>query len=146
MSFRERLQQLGLRLPELAPTAEFLQVNLLNDLAFVSGHAPFEDGEFRYSGKIGREFDLSVGRRAAELAVLGCLASLEDSLGSLDGIRQIVKLNGYVNCVAEFHDLFGDSGRRARTTVGVASLPQGVAVEIELIAPLRGNETIPSAI
>ena len=146
MSFRERLQQLGLRLPELAPTVEFLRVNLLDDLAFVSRHAPFEDGEFRYSGKIGREFDLSVGRRAAELAVLGCLASLEDSLGSLDGIRQIVKLNGYVNCVAEFHDLFGDSGRCARTTVGVAGLPQGVAVEIELIAPLRGNETIPSAI
>lgn len=153
MSVHERLQQLGLRLPELAPTAEFLRVNLFDDLAFVSGHAPFDNGEFRYSGKIGLECDLTVGRCAAELAVLGCLASLEDSIGSLDGVRQIMKLTGYVNCVPEFHDLpqvtdaaskllvdlFGDSGRHARTTVGVASLPNGVAVEIDLIARLQSG-------
>lgn len=123
-------------------------MNLIDALAFVSGHAPFDDGEFCYRGQIGREFDLSVGRRAAELATLGCLASLENSIGSLDAVRRIVKLNGYVNCEPEFDDLprvtdaasrllvdlFGDSGRHARTTVGVSSLPKGVAVEIELIA------------
>jgi enamine deaminase RidA (YjgF/YER057c/UK114 family) len=89
-----------------------------------------------------------VGRRAAELAALGCLASLENSIESLDAVRRIVKLNGYVNYESEFDDLprvtdaaskllvdlCGDSGRRARNTVGVASLPKGVAVEIELIA------------
>lgn len=148
MSVHERLQQLGLRLPELAPTAEFLGVNIIDDLAFVSEHATFADGEFCYRGKIGRELDLSECRRAAELAALGCLASLENSIGSLDAVRRIVKLYGYVNCESEFDDLprvtdaafkllvdlFGDSGRHARTTVGVASLPKGVAVEIELIA------------
>ncbi|MGD0295673.1 MAG: RidA family protein [Bryobacteraceae bacterium] len=148
MSVHERLQQLGLKLPELAQTTEFLRVNIIDDLAFVSGHASFADGDFCYRGKIGRELDLSEGRRAAELAALGCLTSLENSIGSLDAVRRIVKLNGYVNCEPEFDDLprvtdaaskllvdlFGDSGRHARTTVGVASLPQGVAVEIELIA------------
>jgi enamine deaminase RidA (YjgF/YER057c/UK114 family) len=123
-------------------------VNLIDGLAFVSGHVPLADGEFCDRGKIGREFYLSEGRRAAELAALGCLASLENSIGSLDAVRRIVKLNGYVNCEPEFDhlprvtdaaskllvDLFGDSGRHARTTVGVASLPKGVAIEIELIA------------
>jgi enamine deaminase RidA (YjgF/YER057c/UK114 family) len=147
----ERLKQAGLRLPELAPTKEFLRVKLIDDLAFVSGHAPFEGGDFRYIGRIGREFDLSSAREAAKLAVLGCLTSLETDLGSLERIQEIVKLNGYVNCVPEFHalpqitdaashlliDLFGDSGRHARTTVGVCSLPMGVAVEIDLIARIR---------
>jgi enamine deaminase RidA (YjgF/YER057c/UK114 family) len=151
MSVYERLQQLRLTLPDLAPTHEFLRVNVIDDLAFVSGHAPFEDGQFCYRGRIGREFDLLAGRRAAENALLGCLASLESSIESLDSVRQIVKLNCYVNCVPEFQDLpqvtdaaskllinlFGDSGRHARTTIGVASLPMGVVVEIELIARLR---------
>lgn len=148
----DRLTRLGFKLPGLAPTREFLRVNRIDDLAFVSGHAPFEDGAFRYCGRVGQEFDLATGRRAAELAVLGCLASLESSIGSLDCVRQIVKLNGYINCVGEFHDLplitdaaskllidlFGESGRCARTTVGVASLPEGVAVEIDLIARVTG--------
>src|ERR1700732_231550 len=153
MSARDRLQQLGINLPDLAPTHEFLCVSLIGELAFVSGHAPFEGGSFRYCGRVGQDFDLSAGQQAAKLAVLGCLASLEKTVGSLDSIRQIVKLIGYVNCVPGFHDLpkvtdaaskllidlFGDSGRHARTTVGVASLPKGVAVEIELIAAVTLN-------
>ena len=83
--------------------------------------------------------------------MLGCLASLESSLGSLEHVLQIVKVNGYVNCAPEFHDLpqitaaasqllidlFGESGRHAGTTPGVSSLPLGAAVEIELIARLH---------
>lgn len=122
-------------------------LNIVNDLVFISGHAPFEGGEFRYKGKIGMDLDLLAGQRAAQSAVLGCLASFEQEVGSLDTIRPIAKLNGYVNCVESFQDLpkvtdaasgllievFGSSGRHARTTVGVASLPMGVAVEIDLI-------------
>lgn len=151
MNVQERLKRAGVTLPESAPTAEFLPVKLVGDLAFVSGHAPFKDGAFRYIGQIGRELDLSCGREAAKLAVLGCLTSLEAHLGSLERVQEIVKLNGYVNCIPEFHDLpqitdessrllvdlFGDSGRHARTTVGVCSLPAGVAVEIDLIVRIR---------
>lgn len=147
MSAYEEMHRLHLRLPNVAPTHQFLRTNIVNDLVFISGHAPFEDGEFRYRGKIGMDLDLVAGQRAAESAVLGCLASFEREVGSLDNIRQIAKLNGYINCVESFQDLpkvtdaasdllielFGSSGRHARTTVGVASLPMGVAVEIELI-------------
>jgi enamine deaminase RidA (YjgF/YER057c/UK114 family) len=152
VSVYERMKRLGLSLPDLAPTYEFLRVNFVDDLVFVSGHAPYEDGQFKYRGKIGRELDLLAGQRAAESALLGCLASLQSEIGSLESVRQIVKLNGYVNCVQDFQDLpqvtdaasrllvqlFGDSGRHARTTVGVMSLPMGVAVEIELVARISG--------
>ncbi|MGA2981804.1 MAG: RidA family protein [Terriglobales bacterium] len=100
--------------------------------------------------------DVEAGKCAAQSAVLGCLASLQHALSSLDKVCQIVKLNGYVNCTPEFHDLplitdaastllvgiFGDSGRHARTTVGVSSLPADVAVEIELIARLESRQPL----
>jgi enamine deaminase RidA (YjgF/YER057c/UK114 family) len=99
---------------------------------------------------------VEAGKCAAQSAVLGCLASLQHALSSLDKVCQIVKLNGYVNCTPEFHDLplitdaastllvgiFGDSGRHARTTVGVSSLPADVAVEIELIARLESRQPL----
>jgi enamine deaminase RidA (YjgF/YER057c/UK114 family) len=147
MSVYEQMQRLQLQLPDLPPTHQFLRTNIVSDLVFISGHAPFEGGEFRYRGTIGKDLDLLVGQRAAASAVLGCLASFEHEVGPLDTIRQIAKLNGYVNCAEDFQDLprvtdaasdlliniFGNSGRHARTTVGVMSLPMGVAVEIELI-------------
>jgi enamine deaminase RidA (YjgF/YER057c/UK114 family) len=150
VSISDQLNRLNLKLPDLAPTHEFLRVSVVDDLAFVSGHAPFANGQFLYRGKIGRELDLAVGQRAAASAVLGCLASLHDAVGSLDAVRCVRKLNGYVNCVENFEDLprvtdgasrllidlFGEAGRHARTTVGVMSLPMGVAVEIELVVQL----------
>lgn len=154
MSAYEQLHKLHLRLPDLAPTHHFLRTNVVNDLVFISGHAPFEGGEFKYRGKIGMDFDLAAGQQAAQRAVLSCLASFEHEVGSLDTIQQIAKLNGYVNCVEDFQDLpkvtdaasdllidlFGNSGRHARTTVGVASLPMGVAVEIELIVRVQPSK------
>jgi len=147
-----RLSELGLTLPDLAPTHEFLAVKTTDNQCFVSGHAPYSDGRFQFIGKVGADLDIDTGRQAAELATLGCLASLKAHLGDLDRIRSVLKLNGYVNCDPQFADLptvtdaasdllaaiFGDGGRHARTTVGVASLPQNVAVEVEMtvmIAP-----------
>jgi enamine deaminase RidA (YjgF/YER057c/UK114 family) len=153
MSAYERLRQLGLSLPDLAPTHEFRRLSVAGDLAFVSGHAPFADGEFQYRGKVGRELDLGAARRASEIALLGCLASVHHELGSLDAIRAVRKLNGYVNCAPDFEalpdvtdaasrlliQLLGETGRHARTTVGVASLPAGVAVEIDLILTISST-------
>jgi enamine deaminase RidA (YjgF/YER057c/UK114 family) len=150
-SVEKRLRELGLSLPDPAPTFEFLRALAVGDLVFVSGHVPYRDGEFRYRGKVGRDFDLEAGRKAAELALLGSLASLKSVIGSLDRVRRVVKLNGYVNCTPEFTDLpkvmdaasrlaieiFGDDGRHARTTVGVASLPLGAAAEIEMTVQLK---------
>lgn len=146
-SVESRLEALGLSLPAPAAAGEFLPAVTVGELAYVSGHVPFRDGEFLYRGKVGRDLDAEAGRRAAELAVLGCLASLKAALGDLGRVRRVVKLNGYVNCSPEFGDLpkvmdagsrllvalFGEAGRHARTTVGVASLPFGVAVEVEMV-------------
>ena len=146
-SVESRLHAMGLSLPAQPPTYEFLPAVTVGELAYVSGHVPFRDGEFLHRGKVGVDLDLETGRTAAQLAVLGCLASLKSALGDLDRIKRVIKVNGYVNCSPEFGDLpkitdagskllialFGDAGRHARTTVGVASLPFGVAVEIEMI-------------
>lgn len=153
---RARLAQLGHTLPQRAPTREFAPVARLGNVAYVSGHAPFDEGAFQFRGKLGRDFDLEAGRRAAQLAALGCLASLEAEIGDLDQVRQLVKLNGYVNCDPEFKELpqvtdaastllvaiFGDrAGRHARTTVGVASLPSGVAVELEMVVLVETTDS-----
>ena len=147
MTAEERLRELGIELPEPPPRHEFVPATLAGETAFVSGHAPYRDGKFLFVGKVGAELDLATGQQAAQLALLGCLRALQDSLGTLDAVRQVLKLTGYVNCATEFVALpkvtdsastilvalFGDRGRHARTTVGVSSLPNGVAVEVELI-------------
>jgi enamine deaminase RidA (YjgF/YER057c/UK114 family) len=140
-------------LPERPPTHEYLPVSRVGDLLFVSGHAPYVDGSHRNRGRVGHTLDLHAAREAARLAVLGCLVSLEAELRTLDDVQRLVKVNGYVHCVAGFEplpkitdgaselliDLFGPAGRHARTTVGVASLPSGVAVELEMTILARSQ-------
>ncbi|MGV9386892.1 RidA family protein [Nonomuraea sp. NPDC003707] len=148
---RRRLTELGITLPPIPPTHEYVPVARFGQLAFISGHAPYSDGGHQYRGRVGEELDLSEGRAAARLAILGCLVSLEQALGSLDEVERILKVNGYVHCVPGYEplprvtnaaselliELFGTAGRHARTTVGVASLPSGVAVEVEMIVIAR---------
>ncbi|MEV1175702.1 RidA family protein [Nonomuraea sp. NPDC049784] len=141
----------GLAWPQPAPTHEFLAVKKIGWLVCVSGHAPFDDERFQYQGQVGADIDLMTAQQAARMAVLGCLVSLDRALGDLEAVQEIVKVNGYVHCIPGFEPLpaitdaasrllievFGDDGRHARTTVGVASLPFGVAVELEIIALAR---------
>lgn len=145
---RRRLAQLGIAWPPVPPTHQYLPAVRFGQMVFVSGHAPYADGAHQYRGRVGDTLDLEQARAAARLAVLGCLVSLERTLGDLDAVARILKLNGYVHCVPGYKplpkvtdaaselliELFGAIGQHARTTVGVASLPSGVAVEIELIA------------
>jgi enamine deaminase RidA (YjgF/YER057c/UK114 family) len=149
-SIEARMRNAGLVLPEVAPTGQFLAVQVANGLAYVSGHAPYDNGAFLFQGKVGREFDLAQGQAAAVAATLGCLASVNARLGSLAAVSKVLKMNGYVNCTPEFTalpmvmnaasdvliEIWGDAGHHARTTVGVSSLPMGVAVEVELVLEL----------
>jgi enamine deaminase RidA (YjgF/YER057c/UK114 family) len=151
VSALDRLRKLGFELPDAPPRHEFVPVALAGDLAFVAGHAPYRAGSFQYKGKLGAELDLAAGQKAAELALLGCLRALHDRFKTLDAVDRVLKLNGYVNCVSDFHELpsvtdaassilvalFGENGRHARTTIGVYSLPAGVAVEIDLVVQVR---------
>ena len=129
------------------------------DLLFLSGHAPLEGGEFRYVGKVGREWTEREGYEAARLTALNMLATLRAELGDLGRVRRVVKLLGMVNCTEDFGDLpnvidgasdlmiavFGDAGRHARSAVGMQQLHYGMAVEVEGVFEVAGRAPALSA-
>jgi enamine deaminase RidA (YjgF/YER057c/UK114 family) len=143
-----RLKALGITLPVPAPArvAKIENCTLANGFLFVSGQVPKQDGEIKFVGKLGREFDLKEGQAAARLSALNMLAHARAFLGGdLDRIERIMKLTGYVNAMPDFTeiphvvngaselflDIFGEAGRHARTAVGVAVMPFDVAIEVE---------------
>lgn len=143
-----RLAELGIVLPEAAApkAAKILTARISGDWMVVSGAVPRLDGELRYVGKVGREFSLAEGQAAARLSALNMLAHAQKALdGELDRVRDIVNLRGFINIDPDFTriaetlngasevliEIFGDPGRHARTAVGVAGMPFGVAIEVE---------------
>lgn len=146
----QRLAELGIRLPPVFPPAgSYLSCVVDGDVVLVGGHGPF-DGERLVTGKVGRDLTLEEGRAAARLTGLSILATLQAELGSLDRIARITRVFGMVNAAPGFTsmpavldgcsdllvDVFGDAGRHTRCAVGLAELPEGIAVEIELTARL----------
>lgn len=147
----DRLQELGLVLPAVFPPAgSYVGCVIDGDLVHVGGHGPV-DGERVVVGKVGRDLSLEGGREAARMTALSILATLDAELGSLDRIERIIKVFGMVNVAPGFDrtpavidgcsdllvDVFGERGRHTRSAVGLAELPFGIAVEIELIARVR---------
>lgn len=143
-----RLAELGIVLPEAgAPkAAKILTAKISGDWMYVSGAVPRLDGETRYVGKVGREFSLEEGQAAARLSALNMLAHARKALdGDLDRVRDIVNVRGFIAIDPDFTqvaetlngasevliEIFGDRGRHARTAVGVAGMPFGVAIEVE---------------
>lgn len=149
MSVEARIAELGLELPTpTRPMAAYVTFVRSGALVFTSGHGPQRaDGSY-VVGKLGSDLDVDEGKAAARLTAIALMATLRSELGSLDRVSRIVKLLGMVNSAPGFTrqpsvidgaselllDVFGDKGRHARSAVGVASLPVGMAVEIELIA------------
>ncbi len=148
----ERLAAAGIVLDAPAvPVANYVPCRLVMDrLLFVSGQGTRRDGTFRLLGKIGRELSIDDGCAAARLCGLNILAQVNAFCG-LSRVREVVKLTGFVNTTEDVRDLprildgasdlmglaFGEAGRHARTTVGVSSLPFGMAVEVEAIFDLN---------
>ena len=142
-----RLAQLGLDVPTApTPAANYLPWERTGNLVYNAGQVTMKDGAFRWVGKVGAEWSMDEGKQAAREVALNILSQLKAALdGDLDRVVRAVKLNGFVNCVPDFvHqpavingaselmiEVFGDAGRHARSAVGVASLPFGVAVEID---------------
>jgi enamine deaminase RidA (YjgF/YER057c/UK114 family) len=146
-----RLEELGIVLPApFPPAGNYLSCASLGTTLYVGGHGPV-DGEEIVTGKVGGDLTLEQGRRAARMTGLSILATLDQELGDLDRIAQIVKVFGMVNvapgfdqtpavidgCSDLFVEVFGPAGRHTRSAVGLAELPFGIAVEIEVIAELR---------
>ncbi|HWT13036.1 MAG TPA: RidA family protein [Allosphingosinicella sp.] len=147
----DRLAELGVELPEpAAPVAAYVPAVEANGLMHVSGQLPFEDGRLM-TGRLGEDRDLEYGRRAAERCAAMLLAQMRLALGSLDRVERVVKLGVFVNSAAAFTEqpkvangaselmerVFGESGRHARSAVGVPALPLGAAVEIDAVVAVK---------
>ena len=144
-----RLKELKLALPDApAPVANYVPAVRSGNVLYVSGQIPLEGGKPQFVGKLGREFGVEQGQQAARLCALNVLAQARAALGGdLDRVVRCVRVGGFVNCTPEFTDqpqvvngasdvfvaVLGDAGRHARAAVGCASLPRGVAVEVEAV-------------
>jgi len=146
-----RLAELGIELPPApAALAAYVPVVAAGGFAFVAGQVPLEAGAVTTSGKVGADVDVERAAAAARRCALQALSALRAELGSLDRIRRVVRVAVYVASAAGFTDqpkvangasellvdVFGDAGRHARAAVGVAELPLGAAVEVELTVQL----------
>jgi enamine deaminase RidA (YjgF/YER057c/UK114 family) len=141
-----RLAQLGIHLPAPSePGANYIQYVRTGDLLCITGQLPKSDGERRFIGRLGAEFDIPEGQAAARLCALNILALVREALaGDLDRVVRCVRVRGYVNGTPEFigHsqvlngasdllvEVLEEAGRHTRVAVG-ATLPYGCAVEVE---------------
>jgi enamine deaminase RidA (YjgF/YER057c/UK114 family) len=152
MGAEARLAELKLTLPPAPkPVATYVTAVRVGDLLYVSGHGPLRSDGTMHTGKVGADLDVTAGQAAAKQTGLAILATVRDRLGSLDKIVRLVKVLGMVNCTPEFADqpkvingfsdlmveVFGDSGRGARSAVGMNALPANIAVEIEAIFQVK---------
>ncbi|WP_211286388.1 RidA family protein [Rathayibacter tritici] len=144
----ERLAELGIELPAVAvPAGAYVPAVVHGGLVYTAGQIPFVDGALPLTGTVGAEVSPEQAKDLARTCALNALAAVADAIGSLDRVTRIVKLTGFVASAAGFTgqpgvingasellgDLFGDAGRHARSAVGVAQLPLGAPVEVELI-------------
>lgn len=149
----KRIEDMGITLPDSPqPIANYVPAVRTGNLLFVAGLGPAarEDGATP-SGKVGSDLTLEEGYEAARLVGINLLARLKSTLGDLDRVERIVKLLSMVNCAPEFTqqpqvangcsdllvEVFGDKGRHARSAVGMASLPNDIPVEIEMVVEIR---------
>ncbi len=148
MNIEKRIEELGIVLPEMSkPGAMYIPVKQLGNALFVSGQVPFEDGIMQYPGHVGAEVTLEEAQDAARICVINMLAAVRYYLGDLDKVKNVVKLQAFVNSKTGFnqqhivinaasqllYDIFGEPGRHARTAVGTNQLPMDAPVEIEAI-------------
>ena len=152
MSIDNRLAELGVTLPQAAaPVAAYVPAVEQGGLLHISGQVSFaEDGNL-ILGRLGEDMNLERGMEAARRCGIMLLAQIKAALGSLDRVERIVKLGVFVNSAPDFTDqpkvangaselmqeVFGEAGRHARSAVGVAVLPLGVAVEVDAIVAVK---------
>lgn len=146
MTWSDRLAELGIELPSVpAPAGAYVPAVRTGTLVFTAGQVPFVDGKIAATGKVGREISPEEAKGHARTCALNALAAI-DALVGLDSIVRIVKVVGFVASAEGFTgqpavlngasellgEVFGADGRHARSAVGVAELPLGVPVEVEL--------------
>jgi enamine deaminase RidA (YjgF/YER057c/UK114 family) len=152
MSIERRLEELGMTLPPPRPPAfGYVPVVVEGGLAWVSGQLPWDGDGLMAKGRLGDAVDVETGRAVARCCLLNGLAVLREALGSLDRVKRVVKVVGFVSSAPGFYEqpavidgasraiaeIFGEAGRHARSAVGVAALPRDVPVEIEFVTSVH---------
>ena len=147
-----RLADLGIELPGPYPPHDPLDAVVVHGgVARTSGQLPRLDGAVICCGTLGIDVAVDDARAAARVSALNGLSVLREALGSLDRVERILSVTGYVASAAGFHDqaavidgasavlveVFGDAGRHTRSAIGVAALPRGSAVELEIVAAVH---------
>lgn len=149
-----RLSELGIELPDLPhPTGNYMPFRRHGNIVYLAGQTCEWNGRMVYSGKVGQDLDLETGQKAARICALNLIAALRQALGgSLRGVDVCLRLGGFVNAAPDFPhvpsvingasdlmvDIFGHAlAHHARTAVGVATLPQCAAVEVDAIFALK---------
>jgi enamine deaminase RidA (YjgF/YER057c/UK114 family) len=143
-----RLQELGIQLPAApTPFGTYVETVQTGNLLFLSGMLPVVDHKPKYLGRLGKELDSDTGRDAAYTAALGALAAARQHLGSLDRVTRVVRLAVFMATSGDFfdqprvadaasdllRDIFGSEKMAVRLVIGVASLPLGMPIELEVI-------------
>lgn len=147
MAWHDRLAELGIALPAVpAPAGAYVPAVRSGSLVFTAGQVPFVDGKLAATGKVGAEIAPEEAKRLARICALNALAAV-DALVGIDAVVRVVKVVGFVASAEGFTgqptvlngasellgEIFGDAGKHARSAVGVAELPLGVPVEVELV-------------
>ena len=150
MSVYDKLQDLGITLPPVAtPAAAYVPFVRTGNLVFVSGHIARKDGK-AWVGQLGKNMSTDEGKHAARAIAIDLLGTLHAAIGDLNKVKRIVKVMSLVNSTGDyteqhlvtngaselFSNLFGEAGQHARSAFGVAQIPMGACVEIELIAEI----------
>ena len=144
----QRLLELGIQLPAPPqPFGAYVEAVQTGNLLFLTGMLPTAGREVKFSGRVGAELDIEAGRQAARLAATNAIALARAHLGSLDRVKRIVRLGVFIVTAADFRDhpkvadgasellrdVFGKNKNPSRIVLGVATLPLGAAIELELI-------------
>jgi enamine deaminase RidA (YjgF/YER057c/UK114 family) len=147
----DKIKELGFTLPDAPkPLAAYIPALEIDKMVFTAGQLPMQNGELKYSGKLGTGISVEDGRKAAEICAINCLAAIKSVTGSLDKIKRIVKLTAFVNSADGFTDqpkvangaseligkIFGENGKHVRSAVGINELPLNAPVEIEMIVKI----------
>jgi len=147
MSVYDTLARLGVELPAAnAPAAAYVMAAQTGNTVFLSGHIARKDGKV-WAGKLGKDIDTETGKTAARAIAIDLLATLHAHVGDLNRVTRIVKVMSLVNSTLDFTEqhlvtngaseflveVFGDKGKHARSAFGVAQIPMGSCVEIEMI-------------
>ena len=151
-TIEQKFREQGLE-PNMAPQplANYVRMQRDGQTIYLSGASAIKDGKPMVQGKLGAEVSLEQGYQVARIAALTLLSVMQQELGDLDRVEQIVKLTGFVACTPDFYEqpavidgasdllmeVFGERGRHARSAVGVCALPLNLPVEVELVARIK---------